>query len=120
MKYLPSHEYFEVLIGRKIPEEPQSQNEQPDLTIIWFSAEWCAPCKKIQIDSLISHFPADWLKCDIDKNDYTAGYCNIRSIPSFLVVYKKKIVGIKSSSNTNEISSWLSNIYKDNNIKIMI
>jgi len=75
--------------------------------IVKFSAEWCGPCKRIQIDYLMNLFPANWLKCDIDKNDYTAGYCNIRSIPTFLIIYKKKILGIKSSANTNEISNWL-------------
>ena len=104
MKYLLNHEYFEILIGRK---ENLENLEIPDLTIIWFSAEWCGPCKRIQIDYLMNLFPANWLKCDIDKNDYTAGYCNIRSIPTFLIIYKKKILGIKSSANTNEISNWL-------------
>jgi len=104
MKYLLNHDYFEILIGRK--ENPENL-EIPDLTIIWFSAEWCGPCKRIQIDQLMNTFHANWLKCDIDRNDYTAGYCNIRSIPTFLIIYKKKILGIKSSPNTNEISNWL-------------
>ena len=105
MNNLPSHEYFEILIGRKEPE--QKNFEFHDTTIIWFTAQWCGPCKRIQIDQLMNTFPVNWLKCDIDKNDYTAGYCNIRSIPTFLIIHKKKILGIKSSADTNEISNWL-------------
>jgi thioredoxin-like negative regulator of GroEL len=105
MKYLLEHEDFEKLIGRKQSDEPL-----PDLTIIWFSAEWCGPCKKIQINDLMNKFHANWLKCDIDRNDYTAGYCGIRSIPTFLVIYKTKILGFKTSADNNEINNWLVDI----------
>ena len=101
MKFL-SHDEFEVLIGRQPANVPL-----PDLTVIWFTATWCGPCKRIAIDFLQESFPASWLKCDIDQNDYTAGFCGIRSVPSFLVVYKKKVLGTKSSSSTPEILEWL-------------
>jgi thiol-disulfide isomerase/thioredoxin len=107
MKYLESQQQFEQFIGRS--QEP-SDEPIPDLIAIWFSAPWCAPCRRINTELLESRFPAVWLKCDIDRNDYTAGYCGIRSIPSFLVIYKKKIVGIKTSSNTNEVIEWLESL----------
>ena len=105
MKYLENQEQFEILIGRR-----DVDYFIPDLSVIWFSAEWCGPCKKINIDSLMDNYKANWLKCDIDRNDYTAGYCNIRSIPTFLVVYKKQILDIKSSSSTGEILAWLESL----------
>jgi len=105
MKYLENHTQFEQLIGRA-----PCDFELPELVVIWFSAEWCGPCRKINYELLESRFPASWLKCDIDKNDYTAGYCGLRSIPSFIVIYKKKILGTKSSSNTQEILSWLESL----------
>lgn len=101
MNYL-SHDEFEGLIGRQ-----PATFALPDLTVIWFTANWCGPCKRIDIEYLRKSFPASWRKCDIDQNDYTAGFCGIRSVPSFLVVYKKKVVGTKSSSNTAEILDWL-------------
>ena len=107
MKFLENHEQFEQLIGRASCEY---ENALPDLVVIWFSAQWCGPCKKVNVELLESSFPATWLKCDIDINDYTAGYCGLRSIPSFLVVYKKKILGTKSSSITQEILSWLQSL----------
>lgn len=105
MKYLENHEHFEQLIGKA-----SCDYALPDLVVIWFSAQWCGPCKKVNVELLESSFPATWLKCDIDRNDYTAGYCGLRSIPSFLVVYKKKILGSKSSSNTQEILAWLQSL----------
>jgi len=102
MKYLETQEEFEQLIGR-IP----SDTPLPTLSVIWFSAEWCGPCKKIDIDRLMREFNANWLKCDVDRNNYTAGYCNIRSIPTFMVIYNKTIIGMKGASNTLEILDWL-------------
>jgi len=100
---------FEELIGK----QPLVSYETtlPDLTIILFTATWCGPCKRINLDLLENKFQANWLKCDIDQNDYTAGYCGIRSIPTFMVIYKTKILGTKSSSNTEEIIEWLEKIY---------
>jgi thioredoxin-like negative regulator of GroEL len=49
----------------------------------------------------------NWLKCDIDQNDYTAGYCGIRSIPTFLIINNKKVVEKFSSNNTQKVIDWL-------------
>lgn len=105
MNYLETQEQFELLLGKG-----DSNVSVPNTTVIWFSAEWCGPCKKIRIEELTSSFKVNWLKCDIDRNDYTAGYCNIRSIPTFMIIHNKKIVGTKSSSNTDEINEWLKDI----------
>jgi hypothetical protein len=47
-----------------------------------------------------------WFKCDIDKNDYTAGFCEIRQIPTFLMIKDKKIIGRISNSDTTIVSKW--------------
>ena len=107
MKPLESQQQFEHFIGRS--QEPSTE-PVPDFIAIWFSAPWCAPCRRIDSEILESRFPAAWFKCDIDKNDYTAGYCGIRSIPSFLVIHKKKIIGTKTSSNMNDIIDWLESL----------
>ena len=107
MKYLENQTQFEQLIGRAECDE-----ELPFRTVIWFSAQWCGPCKRVEIDRLMSEFQANWLKCDIDMNDYTAGYCDIRSIPSFLLIEDKKILGKKTSANTSDILAWLYSLTK--------
>uniref|UniRef100_A0A6C0D8Q7 Thioredoxin domain-containing protein n=1 Tax=viral metagenome TaxID=1070528 RepID=A0A6C0D8Q7_9ZZZZ len=109
MKYLETQEQFEELIGRIPVREPL-----PSLTVIWFSAAWCGPCKKIQINKLMSDFPANWLKCDVDQNNYTAGFCGIRSVPTFMVIYNTKILETKASSDTNEILQWLNSLLTKN------
>jgi len=105
MKPLATQDEFEMLIGKQ-----EETYDLPDLTVVYFTASWCGACNRLNLPTIEASFNATWLKCDIDKNDYTAGYCGIRSIPTFLVVYKKKIVGTLSSSNTTEVIYWLQSI----------
>ena len=106
MKYLTNQNEFEILIGKE-----ESSDILPDLTVIYFTASWCKPCQKIDKEMLERSLSSvNFLICDIDRNDYTAGYCGIRKIPTFLVIYKKKIIKVFSSSNTNEIVQQINQI----------
>lgn len=103
MTLLRNQEEFEVLLGRVPTEKPI-----PLLTIIYFTAKWCQACKKLNLEDIQAVLPnASWLKCDIDVNDYTAGYCGIRNIPTFLVIREKKILGQLGDSRTEKVVEWL-------------
>jgi thioredoxin-like negative regulator of GroEL len=107
MNYLSNQEEFEQLIGKS-----QSVDPVPDKSVIYFTASWCGPCQRIDKEILTRSFSnINFLVCDIDKNDYTAGYCGIRKIPTFLVIYKTKIVGTFSSTNTFEIIEKVNTIF---------
>ena len=99
MKYLLDNEDFEILIGKK-----EADYFIPEKTVIYFTATWCGPCQKIDKNLLNDSLSGiNFLICDTDKNDYTAGYCGIRKIPTFMVIYKTKIITIFTSTNTSEI-----------------
>ena len=103
MTYLQSQEELEVLLG-KIPTDKPI----PPFVILYFTAHWCTACKRLNMQQLLDTCPnATWLKCDIDKNDYTAGYCGIRSIPSFLIIKDKKVVSQLGDSRTEKVVEWL-------------
>ena len=103
-----TQEEFEVLIGRAEPTEEIS--EPPEATVVYFTATWCGPCRSVRTAELEEGLKGvQWLKCDVDQNDYTPGYCQIRSIPTFLVVKNKKVMGKFSSTNTETI---LTNVTK--------
>jgi thioredoxin-like negative regulator of GroEL len=103
MTLLQSQEELEILLG-KIPTEKPI----PEFVIIYFTATWCKACKRLDMEQLVkTASTATWLKCDIDLNDYTAGYCGIRSIPSFLVIKEKKVVGQLGDSRTEKVVEWL-------------
>lgn len=103
MTLLQSQEEFETLLGRVPTDKPI-----PSLVVIYFTAKWCGACKRLDLDQIQNTVPnATWLKCDIDLNDYTAGYCGIRSIPTFLVIQDKKVAGQLGDSRTEKVVEWL-------------
>lgn len=111
MKYLQNQEEFEDLIGRGETDI----DDLPPFTVVYFTAPWCGPCSRVDKNMLYSSLPhINLLICDIDKNDYTAGYCNIRKIPTFLVISKTKIIDTFSSVKTSEIIERINNLYNQN------
>ena len=101
---LLNQEMFEQLIGRAETKDPI-----PTVSVVYFTAKWCGACKRLNLDVLMANHPAvTWYKCDIDENDYTAGFCSIRQIPTFLIIKEKEILGTLSHSDTMTVSKWIS------------
>ena len=104
---LPSHEAFEALYK---PAKPLTEP-----VLLYFTASWCGACKKIDWGFLLEEFPTlKILKCDIDQNKYTPGFCGVRAIPSFLWIPKEGGVrGPLQSSDTAKVATWIqSNLVK--------
>lgn len=100
---LQTQQEFEILLG-KIPTDLPI----PSFVIVYFTAPWCKACKRLDLPAIQDTAPkATWLKCDIDQNDYTAGYCGIRSIPTFLIIKDKKVVSQLGDSRTEKVVEWL-------------
>ena len=111
MKLLISQIEFEELIGL---QTPAPGTVIPNFTVIYFTAAWCGACRSIKPDVLESTLPGvNWLKCDVDMNNYTPGYCNVHSIPTFLIVANKKVVATKSSNKMETILAWVTEHYLD-------
>lgn len=105
MKYLMTQEEFEQLIGRA---EVPAGVVAPRFTVIWFSATWCGPCRRVDGDRLERELPeVNWLKCDVDQNSYTPGFCGVKGIPAFIIVADKKVVGSLQNSDTEKILQWV-------------
>ena len=106
-----NQEEFEKLIGK----QPVLAGEVlPAFTVIYFTANWCGACKRLDMNILESmNDGIHWLKCDVDQNNYTPGYCQVRSIPTFLIVADKKVVGTLTSNQTHQVAAWVSTHYED-------
>ena len=112
MKYLMTQEEFEVLIGRAEPTD-ELPAPAPGATVVYFTATWCGPCRSVRPDELEEGIKGvQWLKCDVDQNQYTPGYCQVRSIPTFLVIRDKQILGKFSSTDTDTILSNVATLLK--------
>ena len=104
MTDLPSHTYFEQLMGRGEPtEEPL-----PPLVVVYFTAKWCKKCQSFDLDKIQKALPhATWYKNDIDENEDTYAYCSLRSIPSFVVLKDKQYKGSLSKTTEEGAIAWL-------------
>lgn len=102
MKLLLEQSEFETLIGRN-PDVPAPEGA----TIIYFTASWCGACRRLDLNLLEGSLATvNWLKCDVDQNNYTAGFCGVRAIPAFLLIRNGKILGTLQNSNTIEVINW--------------
>ena len=103
MKLLTNHEEFEGLLGRG----EYVYEKLPAFTVVYFTATWCGACRSLNTDTIESNTPGvTWLKCDVDQLNHTAGYCGIRSIPSFVAIKDKKVVGVVQASDNNKVIEW--------------
>lgn len=78
--------------------------------IIYFTAEWCKPCKSLDCDAIVaaaSRVGIPILKCDAVVNDYTAGYCGVTKFPTFLHIAPKKIISRIASNKTTDVVEWI-------------
>lgn len=104
MTNLPSHTYFEQLIGRG----ETTEESLPSLAVVYFTAKWCKKCQTFNLDTIMSSLPqATWFINDIDENEHTYAYCSLRSIPSFVVLKNKKYMGSLSKTTEQGVIDWL-------------
>lgn len=82
--------------------------------IIYFTANWCKACKKLDIEEIkkiaeekrISIFV-----CNESTNDYIAGYCGVRTYPTFMYFSAPRKIGSSiSNNNTNTVIEWLKSL----------
>jgi len=100
-----TQEEFEQLTGvQPVPEG----TTVPPFSVIYFTATWCGACRRLNMPALEAALPeVNWLKCDVDQNTYTGGYCNVRSIPSFIIVKNKKVSEIFQSTSNDAVEKWI-------------
>ena len=123
MEYLDEHEEFERIIGRSdgvVAANAPLDSKKPvsGSTIVYFTATWCGPCKRIgpKVAELVAQNPQiRWLKCDVDRNNYTGGFCNVKAIPTFLAIHDTKILGQIQVSDADRLAEWVGQIFPKGN-----
>jgi thioredoxin-like negative regulator of GroEL len=101
---LQSQELFESLLV-----SPQLNKNNTGLAIVWFTAKWCGPCRRLGMEQVMAAGSATtkWYLCDVDDNTYTPGYCGVSSIPAFLAIRDGRPVGMKQISDTAAACAWV-------------
>ena len=113
MRDLVSQEMFEELWTQNPipgPECFEGCRDADNSWIVYFTAAWCGPCKRLDCDELDKVAALKNLtiwKCDAVVNDYTAGYCGVKAFPTFMHFQPKKIVSVIQSNQTEAVKQWL-------------
>ena len=77
-------------------------------TLIYFTASWCGPCKRLDWDVLFDHLKTtEVYKCDVSENTYTPGFCGVKSIPAFMMLRPGQAPASFQSSDTALVAEWL-------------
>ena len=82
----------------------------PRRWIVYFTASWCKACKKLDLDTIAAAAAAkdiEIFKCDETVNDYTAGYCGVRSFPTFILFEPQSAKSTLQSSDTEKVVQWI-------------
>jgi len=101
-------EELETLLGRG--ETIVDDKDLPPFTVIYFTANWCGACRSLDltaVEKAATELAINLLKCDVDQNTYSPGYCSVRSIPYFVAIKNKKIVGNLQSTDTETVITWM-------------
>ena len=81
--------------------------------IQYHTASWCGPCKRINVNDLVEAAKKRGLtiwKIDVDENEYTSGYCGVRSIPAFQFCVPRKIISTIQESRNDAVVEWISTL----------
>jgi hypothetical protein len=109
MMLLPSHEAFEAMLRPRRPTEDGFLGTYVPWLVVCFSANWCAPCKRLDKKANVAATPdVQRYACDIDENNYTLPYCSLKSIPSFALIKDGTFLDTKvGASSVADVLSWL-------------
>ena len=76
--------------------------------VIYFTAEWCGACRRLNMAHIMDEFPGiQFYICDVDENNYSAGFCGVRSIPSFMTITYGSPSQLLTNSDTGSVINWI-------------
>jgi thiol-disulfide isomerase/thioredoxin len=107
---LKTQEQFEAMWFLPV-EKPALPGMRADgVWIQYHTATWCSACKRLDLPAIIKAAEEKGVsiwKIDVDVNEYTTGYCGVRSMPTFQMCIPKKIVTTLQSSDTPTVLDWI-------------
>ncbi len=111
---LKTQELFETLWFHHDLEFPLENTRKGDCAWIQYhTAKWCGPCKRLDVEAVVKAAEecglAIW-KIDVDENDYTSGYCGVRSIPTMQFCRPRQIVATLQESDTQKVVDWVKSL----------
>jgi thiol-disulfide isomerase/thioredoxin len=107
MEPLDTQEKFEELFRNP---KAEGRRVSDTLFIVYFTATWCGPCKKLDKDLIASTAKEKGIPiyiCDNVINEYTVGYCMVNSFPTFIAYTLGKEKNRLTSNHTEAVLTWI-------------
>ena len=104
---------MEELLSQSQFEELYNDKSKDVSFIVYFTASWCGPCRALDCDGIAAAAAARYIpiyKCDYVKNEYTVGYCGVRSFPTFIYMKPRKPLSEIKSNITTEVIDWINRL----------
>ena len=87
--------------------------EKKVLSLLYFTASWCGPCKAIapflkELSATLKEkgdYNIEFYKVDIDENEEFCDKCQIKSVPTFFIMDGKELLGSCNGANKEKISN---------------
>ncbi len=103
---LETQDMLEGMLRRCAPRDSIREAKYAPLVVIYFTARWCGACKAVDLPYLMSiRNDIVWYKCDIDQNQFSAGFCGVKKIPSFQIIRDGNPEPLVSTNNTAQLAS---------------
>ena len=94
--------------------------DEDKMAIIYLTANWCVPCKRIYplilevINKLSKEYNKKFIfyKADIDKNDLLSEIFNVQSVPTFILINNEVIIDRFTGADIDKFKELLKVGYK--------
>ena len=82
------------------------------LSLFYFTASWCGPCKRIfplmdKLSQGLDSTKINIYKVDIDENDEISTKYDIKSVPTFILIKDSEIIGSCSGADIENVHKLL-------------
>jgi thioredoxin 1 len=107
---MKSQELFETMWFHTSPEPLEHMREGDCAWIQYHTATWCGACKRLDLEAIVKAAEERGLtiwKIDVDENEYTSGYCGVRSMPTLQFCRPRHIVATLLQSDTQKVLDWI-------------
>jgi thiol-disulfide isomerase/thioredoxin len=114
LELVEQSQFEELWTWDKKAPTPVGQRPGDGAFLVYFTAAWCGPCKALDlaaVDRIAALYDLPLWKCDYVVNDYTAGYCNVKSFPTFLIITPKKLEFELKSNDTAKVCDFIHTIH---------
>lgn len=92
-------------------------NESKTYNLLYFTATWCGPCKRISpiiYNKFTKINNLQIYKIDIDENDKLCEKYNINSVPTFILIHNNEIKMTYNGSDSVQLLKNIKDIFDNN------